>query len=128
MDEHPGDTLGKRFLTFWGTVAAILAFGVAIYAVKGMFGPDDGDALDGGMGQYRLAKKVLVNKEQTLEFDKYAIDKAKGTVTLPPADAIPFAAGVLSKQKQEKSKMGVPGAATPGTGAHDPNKSLFEKS
>ncbi len=128
MDEHPGDTLGKRFLTFWGTVGAILAFGVAIYAVKEMFGPSDGEALDGGAGKARSAKKMLVVKEQEADFNKYALDKAKGVVTLPPTDAIPYAASVLAKQKQEKSKVGVPGAAvvTPGTGAHDPNQSKFD--
>jgi hypothetical protein len=115
MDEHPGDTLGKRFLT-----------GVAIYAVKGMFGPNDGDPLDGGLGKARQAKKVLVTKEQDAELAKYALDKAKGTVTIPPSEAIPYAAKLLSSQKQEKSKMPVPGAATPGTGAHDPNASKFD--
>ncbi len=126
MDEHPGDTLGKGFLTFWGTVGAILIFGVAVYAVKGLFGPSDEDPLDGGVSKARLEKKTLVYDEQDLELSKYAIDKAKKTVTIPPTEAIPFAASFLSKQKQEKSKTGVPGAVTPGTGAHDPNQSKFD--
>ena len=130
MDEHPGDTLGKRFLAFWGTLAAVLAFGILIYLVKGLFGPSSTDPLDAGVGAERLAKKALVEKEQTEETTKYVLDKAKQTVTLPPTDAIPYAVTVLSQQKAEKSKMPVPGAApakTEGTGSHDPNQSAFDK-
>ena len=129
MDEHPGDTLGKRFLTFWGAVAAVLAFGVAVYLVKGLFGPSDSEPLDGGVSQSRLEKKALVDKEQIAELQKYALDKAKNVVTLPPTEILPYAVSVLSKQAQEKSKIAVPGAIpppTPGTGAHDPNLSIFE--
>ena len=127
MDEHPGDTLGKRFLAFWGTIAAVLAFGILIYLVKGLFGPDSTDPLDGGVGAERLARKALVDKDQEAEATKYAFDKEKQLVTIPTTDAIPYAASVLSKQKAEKSKMPVPGAATGGTGAHDPNQSAFDK-
>lgn len=129
MDEHPGDTLGKRFLAFWGTIAAVLAFGILIYLVKGLFGPDSTDPLDGGVGAERLARKALVDKDQDAEATKYAFDKEKQLVTIPTKYAFPYAASVLSKQKAEKSKMPVPGAApaTGGTGAHDPNQSAFDK-
>lgn len=129
MDEHPGDTLGKRFLTFWGTVGAILAFGVAVYLVKGLFGPSSSDQLDAGVSAHRIEKKLLVDKEQAAEIKKYAVDKAKNTVTLPPTEILPYAVTVLTQQKQEKSKIAVPGAIpppTPGTGAHDPNVSAFD--
>lgn len=129
MDEHPGDTLGKRFLTFWGSVAAVLAFGVAVYAVRGLFGPSSSEPLDGGVSASRLEKKALVDAEQAAELGKYTIDKAKNTVTLPPSEIVAYAAATLAKEKQEKSKVAVPGAIpppTPGAGEHDPNLSKFE--
>jgi hypothetical protein len=128
MDEHPGNTLGKRFLSFWGTVGAVIAFGVAIYVVKGLFGPSSGDPLDGGQSGHRLEKKALVDKEQTVELDKYAVDKAKNVATLPPAEVFTYAVSVIAQEKATKSKTPVPGAApaaTPGTGVHDPNESFF---
>ena len=130
MEEHPGDTLGKRFLTFWGSVAVILAFGVLVYFVKSFFGPGDGDEIDRGAAKFREDRLALVVKEQETEASKYALDKAKNTVTIPTTAAIPYAAAILAQQKAEKSKTAVPGAippaaATPGSGAHDPNESKF---
>lgn len=129
MEEHPGDTLGKRFLTFWGSVAVIVAFGVVVYLVKGLFAPGDGEELDRGAATFRYEKRALVDKEQDADIGKYALDKAKNTVTIPTSDAIPYAAAILAQQKAEKSKVGVPGATpppTPGAGAHDANVSAFE--
>lgn len=113
MDEHPGDSLGKRFLTFWGSILAILAFGILVYIVKSLFGPSSGDELDGGLAQNRLGKKSLVDKEQAAEIEKYAFDKAKQVVAMPPAELTAYAASVLSKQKETKSKVAVPGAVPP---------------
>lgn len=113
MDEHPGDSLGKRFLTFWGSILAVLAFGILVYAVKSLFGPSSGDELDGGLAQNRLQKKSLVDKEQAAELEKYAFDKAKKTVAMPPSELAAYAASVLSKQKETKSKIAVPGAVPP---------------
>jgi hypothetical protein len=112
MQNHPGDTLGKRFLTWWGSVLAILAFGVCLWLVRKTFGPNATDPLDGGMAQARLEKRRLVEADQRTELSKYEIDKAKGTVRMPPAELVSYAASVLSQQKA-KSGPPVPGAVPP---------------
>ncbi|MBP7950106.1 MAG: hypothetical protein KA004_10650 [Verrucomicrobiales bacterium] len=130
MDEHPGDTLGKRFLTFCGSILAILAFGAILYFGVRAFGPGDGEVADGGAGEFRTEKRRLVEKEQDAELGKFAKDEAKGTVQMPVDHLFSYAVAILKKQQESKSKVGVPGAAPVvpegGTPAHDPNLSKFE--
>lgn len=126
MEEHPGDTLGRRFITWWGVVLAILVCGAALYGLRCLLGPKSADDLDGGLASARLEKRALVEKEQVAELTKYEKDAAKGTVRIPPADAIPYAASVLSQQKAKPGPY-LPGMApAPAAGAHDPNQSKFE--
>jgi hypothetical protein len=132
MEDHPGDTFGRRFLAFWGTAAAILAFGVVLWLGRKVFTPSDGEELDGGAAVARKEKLNLTQREQEKEINAWSENKEKGTVRMPTPAAFAFAAGELSGQKAAKSNVKTPegmaaeAAAPKPAGAHDPNLSKFE--
>src|SRR5436190_19291338 len=99
MDEHPGDTLGKRFLTFWGALAAIAAVAILLALYRWTVIPSDKQADDGGAGARRLDTLQAVNADQHKELTTVAEVEAGKTVRIPPDTAIPYAVTVLSTQK-----------------------------
>ena len=54
MDEHPGDTLGNRFLTFWGALGAIVALALILLIYRWIAVPSSGTVNDGGASNVRL--------------------------------------------------------------------------
>lgn len=123
MDEHPGDTLGKRFLTFWGALAAIAAVAFLLGIYRWIVIPSDKQADDGGAGAKRLETLQIVNAEQQKELTTVAEVEAGKTVRIPPDKAVPYAVTVLSKQKAAPSKIKTPAAIareTPATPAPAP--------
>lgn len=105
MDEHPGDTLGKRFLTFWGALAAIVAVAVLLLLYRWIALPSDTAMTDGGAGKKRLDVLTAVSMEQQKELTTVAEVKAGETVRIPPDLAIPFAVKVLAGQKAAPSTI-----------------------
>ena len=67
MEEHPGDTLGKRFLTFWGALVAIAAVVVLLGIYRWIAIPSDTQVNDGGAGEIRLTTTREVRKAQESE-------------------------------------------------------------
>jgi len=105
MDEHPGDTLGKRFLTFWGALAAIAAVAVLLGLYRWIALPSDTKVNDGGAGLKRLEILQTVHSEQQKEFATVSIDEATGKVRIPPDRAVPYAVNVLAAQKAAASPI-----------------------
>lgn len=105
MDEHPGDTLGKRFLTFWGALAAIAAVAVLLGLYRWIALPSDTQVNDGGAGVKRLEILQAVTSEQQKELSTVSIDEATGKVRIPPDKAIPYAVNVLAAQKAAPSAI-----------------------
>ena len=99
MDEHPGDTLGKRFLTFWGALAAIAAVALLLLLYRLIALPSDSQIEDGGAGAKRTETLQAVNAEQLKELTTVAEVEAGKSVRIPPVTAVPYAAKVLSQQK-----------------------------
>jgi hypothetical protein len=127
MEEHPGDTLGKRFLTFWGALAAIAAVAVLLGLYRWVAIPSDGKVNDGGASDKRLATAREVHAAQKAEYFRTVTIAEGKSVTLTPDDFIPHAAGVLSAQKAAPSAMKTPAAvAAEAAAVHDPNLSKFE--
>ncbi len=132
MDEHPGDTLGKRFLTFWGALAAIVAVAALLGLYRWIALPSDTAVNDGGAGDKRLKILTEVQAEQKTELSTAAEVEPGKTVRIPPVSAVPYAAGVLAAQKASPSAIKTPAAmaaeaeAKAKSGAHDPNLSKFE--
>lgn len=133
MDEHPGDTLGKRFLTFWGALAAIAAVALLLGLYRWMILPSDNDAADGGRGSKRLELLTATKIEQKKEVENAAEVEPGKTVRIPADAAIPYAAGVLASKKAAPSTIKTPAgiaaeaAAKAASGVHDPAVSEFEK-
>ncbi len=133
MDEHPGDTLGKRFLTFWGALAAIAAVALLLGLYRWWRIPADTEANDGGAGTKRLEILTAVRTEQHKEFATVAEVEPGKTVRIPADAAIPYAVTVLSKEKPKPTTLKTPaaiaaeGAAKAASGVHDPVDSEFEK-
>ncbi len=129
MEEHNGDTLGRRAMAFWGTVAAILTFGLVLVGMKKALAPNDDAVADGGQAAFRTEKLKLTQQEQNKEYDLVSI--TDGIARVSPDQSIPFAAKTLAGQKAAPSKVKTPegaaAAAAPPPGTHDPNLSLFEK-
>jgi hypothetical protein len=128
MEEHTGDTLGRRFMAFWGTVGAILVFGVVLTLGRKALTPKDDSVADAGAAEARAERLQIVKAEQAKELNTWEEDTAKGTVRIPPSAAIGYAVEVISKQAESKSAVGVPGTAPPAgaPAAHDPNLSKFQ--
>ena len=105
MDEHPGDTLGKRFLTFWGALAAIVAVAALLGLYRWMALPSDNASSDGGAGKKRQDYLSSTSIAQQTELNTTAEVKAGETVRIPPVHAISYAASVLVGQKAAPSAM-----------------------
>lgn len=105
MDEHPGDTLGKRFLTFWGALAAIVAVAALLLLYRWIALPSDTAVTDGGAGKKRLDILTAVSMEQQKELTTAAEVEKDKTVRIPPSTAIPWAATVLAGQKAAPSTI-----------------------
>jgi hypothetical protein len=133
MDEHPGDTLGKRFLTFWGALAAIVAVAVLLGLYRWIVIPSDSDANDGGAGKKRLELLTTTRIEQRKEMETAAEVEAGKSVRVPPGEVISYAAKALASQKAAASTIKTPAAiaaeaeAKAASGVHDPTVSEFEK-
>jgi hypothetical protein len=127
MQEHPGDTLGTRFLTFWGAFGAIAAVAVLLAVYRWLALPSDGAASDGGAGAARaeIAKSVVT--DQNKEYSTAAEVEAGTTVRLPADVIVGYAAGVLKSQKPSPGPLKTPEAtAKEAATTHDPNLSKFE--
>ena len=131
MDEHPGDTLGNRFLTFWGALGTIVAVALLLGLYRWIAIPSANAVNDGGTGNTRLATLSLVNEAENTEYSTVAEVEAGKTVRLPADTLIPFAAKSLAMQKAAPGPLKTPEvlvreqeakAAT----THDPNLSKFE--
>ena len=105
MDEHPGDTLGKRFLTFWGALAAIAAVAVLLGLYRWIALPSDSKVNDGGAGLKRLEILQAVTSEQKKEFTTVAEVEKGRTVRIPPDKLIPWAADALAQHKAAPSPI-----------------------
>ena len=105
MDEHPGDTLGKRFLTFWGALAAIVAVAALLGLYRWIALPSDSAANDGGAGKKRLEYLSATSIAQQTELNTVAEVKPGETVRIPPVEAIPYVANVLAGQKAAPSPI-----------------------
>lgn len=126
MDEHPGDTLGKRFLTFWGALSAIAAVALLLALYRFAL-PSDDQERDGGAGEVRQATAESVRAAQKKEFNTVAEVEA-GKVRIPADAAIPYAATVLAASKAKPGPIMTPeGTAAKAATTHDPNVSEFEK-
>jgi hypothetical protein len=127
MEEHPGDTLGKRFLTFWGALAAIAAVALLLGLYRWIAIPSDKAVNDGGAGERRTATLLDVQAAQDKEYNTTAEVKPGEIVRLPADAAVPYAARVLAAQKATPSKIKTPAAiAAEAASVHDPNQSKFE--
>jgi hypothetical protein len=104
MDEHPGDTLGKRFLTFWGALAAIVAVAALLGLYRWIALPSDTATSDGGAGKKRLDILTAVTMEQQKELTT-AAEVDKDHVRIPPALAVPYAVNVLAGEKAAPSPI-----------------------
>jgi hypothetical protein len=132
MEEPNGDTLGRRVLAFWGTVAAILTFGAVLVIGKKAMAPKDDDVADAGAAEFRTQKLKMTQNEQEKEFS--TVEVKDGIARVSPLDAIPYAAKVLAAQKPVKSTPtpakiqadAAEAAANKPAGQHDPNLSKFE--
>ena len=110
MDEHPGDTLGKRFLTFWGALAAIVAVAALLGLYRWVALPSDGATNDGGAGKKRLDNLSATTSAQQTELMTVAEVKPGEIVRIPPASAVPYVATVLAGQKAAPSAVKTPSA------------------
>ena len=132
MDEHPGDTLGNRFLTFWGALGTIAALALLIALYRWIAMPPAYSVNDGGVGDARLATLSLVTTDQETEYRKTVeVDPGK-TVRLPAEALIPYAAKLLAMQKPVPGPIKTPEALVreqeeKAKTTHDPNLSKFEE-
>lgn len=131
MDEHPGDTLGNRFLTFWGALGAIAALALILGIYRWIAIPSANAVNDGGAGNARLATLSLVSSEEEKEFTTAAEVEAGKTVRLPAPALISYAAKTLAAQKAAPGPLKTPEALVreqeqKAKSTHDPNLSKFE--
>ncbi len=132
MDEHPGDTLGNRFLTFWGALGAIVALALLLGIYRWIVIPSSRDVNDGGAGNARLATLSLVSAEDAAEFSKAAEVEPGKTVRLPAPALLSYAAKTLASQKAVPGPIKTPEAISreqqeKAKSSHDPNLSKFEE-
>ena len=131
MDEHPGDTLGNRFLTFWGALGTIVALALVIGLYRWIAIPSANAVNDGGTGNARLATLSFVNESENTEYAAVAEVEAGKAVRLPAEALIPFAAKTLATHKAAPGPLKTPEALVREQEAkaattHDPNLSKFE--
>ena len=131
MDEHPGDTLGNRFLTFWGALGTILALALVIGIYRWIAIPSATAVNDGGVSNTRLATLSLNNEAESTEFNTATEVEAGKIVRLPTEAIIPFAAKTLAAQKPAPGPLKTPEAMVreqeaKAASTHDPNLSVFE--
>lgn len=132
MDEHPGDTLGKRFLTFWGALAAIAAVALLLGIYRWVAIPSDTVPNDGGAGEARREILSKVQAAQKSELEMAQEVEPGISVRLPATALIPHASSVLAGQKAAAGPIKTPAAMAAeaekkaSSGAHDPNLSKFE--
>jgi hypothetical protein len=131
MDEHPGDTLGNRFLTFWGALGAIAALALLLGIYRWIAVPSGRAVNDGGAGNARLAILSLNSAEEAAEFNKVAEVEPGKTVRLPAPALLPFVAKTLASQKAAPGPIKTPEALVreqeeKAKSTHDPNLSKFE--
>ena len=131
MDEHPGDTLGNRFLTFWGALGSIAALALIIALYRWIAIPDAYAVNDGGAGNVRLGILSTVTTDEAAEYSKIAEVEPGKTVRLPADLLIPFAAKSFAAQKPSPSAIKTPEAIvreqeSKAATTHDPNLSKFE--
>ena len=112
MQDHSGDTLGNRFLTFWGALAAIAAVAVLLALYRWWALPADSASSDGGAGAARAAVAATVHSEQRKEYSTAAEVEAGKTVRLPADALISYAAAVLKTQKPARTSQN-PGGDRP---------------
>lgn len=133
MDEHPGDTLGKRFLTFWGMLGTIAAVALLVGAYRLIILPSSSAPEDGGAGDARWNTFYTTQHEQEDEYAKVAEVEPGKTVRLPADAVLPYAVKVLNTQKAAPSAVKTPAgmeaeaAAKAASGVHDPNVSIFNE-
>lgn len=127
MDEHPGDTLGNRFLTFWGVLGTLALLALALALFRWIAIPADDAVNDGGAGNSRLAILSQTTQEEEAAYREAVEVEAGKTVRLPADTVIPFAAKALAKQKAAPGPLKTPEAiAREAKSSHDPNLSIFE--
>lgn len=127
MDEHPGDTLGKRFLTFWGALGSIAAVAVLVGAYRLIVLPSDKAPSDGGAGDVRWNTLLTTKHAEDDDYSKVAEVEAGKTVRVPADSVLPYAVKVLSAQKAAPSAIKTPeGLLKAAAATHDPNVSAFE--
>lgn len=131
MDEHPGDTLGNRFLTFWGMLGSIVALALILFLYRWLAVPSGSSPSDGGVGLARLATLAGVVQDSDAEFSKVLEVEAGKTVRLPADSVIPYAALTLAAQKAAPGPLKTPEALVleqeeKAKTSHDPNLSKFE--
>jgi hypothetical protein len=131
MDEHPGDTLGNRFLTFWGALGTIVALALVLALYRWIAVPSADAVNDGGVGNARLAILANTTSEQDAEFHQAAEVEAGKTVRLPADSLLSFAAKTLAAQKAAAGPVKTPEALVreqeeKAKNTHDPNLSKFE--
>ena len=131
MDEHPGDTLGNRFLTFWGALGTIVALALVLALYRWIAVPSADAVNDGGVGDARIVTLATTTEEQGDEYGK-AIEVEAGKLVRLPADRLlSFAAKTLAEQKAAPGPIKTPEAlvreqAEKAKNTHDPNLSKFE--
>ncbi len=131
MDEHPGDTLGNRFLTFWGVLGTIAALALLIGLYRWIAIPSGSAVNDGGVGLARLSTLATVRQDSEAEFNKVAeVDPGK-TVRVPADSILSFAAQALATKKAAPGPIKTPEALVreqeeKAKSTHDPNLSKFE--
>ncbi len=101
MESHPGDTLGTRFLTFWGAVAAF--FGFALFAIL-LEKCSSGVAQD-PRDPVREGNLVEIRAEGISELEKLGWGTGD-------AEAVKAAVGVALGRKQQETEVVVPGTET----------------
>jgi hypothetical protein len=131
MDEHPGDTLGNRFLTFWGVLGTFAALALIIALYRWIAIPAAYTVNDGGAGDVRLGILATVKSEESAEYNKLAEVEPGKIVRLPADLVIPYAAKTLAAQKAAPSALKTPEAQIreqeeKAKTVHDPNLSKFE--
>jgi hypothetical protein len=131
MDEHPGDTLGNRFLTFWGALAAIAAVALLLGVYRWLVLPGDGDPQDGGASHARTRTLLEVKRHEKAELTKAEEVEPGKTVRLPADRILPWAVATLRAQKAAPGPEKTPEAiareqAEKAATEHDPNLSKFE--
>lgn len=131
MDEHPGDTLGNRFLTFWGALGAIAALALLLGIYRWVAIPSSTAANDGGVSDARRATLSTVTEATNTEFNQVAEVEAGKTVRLPANTLIAYAAKTLAAQKPAPGPLKTPEgqqkeAEEKAKTSHDPNLSKFE--